>query len=140
MIQGLTLPMAEQRRENMELLQPILNFRPSSTLSVAYQEMKCIAEYKMAASYGSELKRLTTAKTKLPNNTTNKDHSTLTFEESTKLHYRYPDLPLWSQQTFFLQSMRWNSDANWICYAFKQKSVSASCSHEPYKPMHFTEV
>ena len=57
MIQGLTLPMAEHQRENMEL--SAIHFEPVCTLSavisrsVAYQEMKCIAECKMAAFYTS---------------------------------------------------------------------------------------
>ena len=61
MIQGLTLSMAEHQRENMEL--SAIHFEPVCTLSavisrsVAYQEMKCIAECKMAAFYISEPKQ-----------------------------------------------------------------------------------
>ena len=61
MIQGLTLPMAEHQRENMEL--SAIHFEPVCTLSavisrsVAYQEMKSIAECKMAAFYVSEPKQ-----------------------------------------------------------------------------------
>ena len=103
-IQRLTLPMAEHQRENMELR--AIHFELSSVLtrSVAlYQEMKCIPDCKMAASYVSKLKRQL-KQNKLPNNTTNKDHSTLTFEESNHpqlCNLDYPDLLLWSQQIFF---------------------------------------
>ena len=68
----------------------------------------------------------TTAKTKLLNNTTNKDHSTLTFEESNHpqmSNLDYPDLPLWSKQTFFpskYEKLR--------CKLNQQESGSVSCS------------
>ena len=53
--------MAEHQRENMELsathFEPICTLSAVLSRSFAYQEMKCIAECKMAASYDSALKR-----------------------------------------------------------------------------------
>ena len=58
MIQGLTLPMAEQKRENMELsaiyFEPVCTLSAVISRSVAYQEIKCTAECKLAAFYKSQ--------------------------------------------------------------------------------------
>ena len=108
-IQGLTLPMAEHQRESMELR--AIHFELSSVLtrSVAlYQEMKFIPDCKMAASYVSKLKRQlkqnfqTTPRTRITQLLLLRkacNHPQL-------CNLDYPDLPLWSQQIFFHQSIK----------------------------------
>ena len=102
-VQGLTLPMAENQRENMELsatyFEPVCTLSAAIPRSVAYQEMKMHCRMQNGSiPYISEPKRHLSIK--FPNKATNKDHSTFTSEESNhppKWNLDYLELLSWSQ-------------------------------------------